>query len=92
MGLSAALKERVNFAGGGVSSSNFDDYQLLNMSEAPEVEVHIVESTDEQGGIGEPGLPPIAPAVANAVFNAIGLRLRQLPMNQETVMKEIKAV
>ncbi len=92
MGLSAALKERVNFAGGGVSSSNFDDYQLLNMSEAPEVEVHIVESTDEQGGIGEPGLPPIAPAVANAVFNAIGLRLRQLPMNQEAVMKEIKAV
>lgn len=91
MGLSAALKEQVRFAKGGVSSSNFDDYQILAMSEAPDVDVHIIESTDTQGGIGEPGLPPVAPAVANAVFNAIGVRLRRLPMNQETVVKELKA-
>jgi isoquinoline 1-oxidoreductase beta subunit len=83
MGLSAALKERVNFAKGGVASSNFDDYHLLRMSEIPEIEVHIIKSDDARGGIGEPGLPPIAPAVANAVFNATGRRVRNLPMTPE---------
>lgn len=91
MGLSAALKERVNFANGGVASSNFDDYHLMRMSEAPaEIEVHIVNSEDARSGVGEPGLPPIAPAVANAVFNATGARLRDLPMTPEKVMKAMK--
>lgn len=90
MGLSAALKEKVNFAKGGVESSNFGDYQLLRMSEVPEIEVHIIKSTDAQSGVGEPCLPPIAPAVANAVFSASGIRLRRLPMNPETVLEAIK--
>ena len=80
MGLSAALRERVDFAKGGVASSNFDNYELLRMNEIPEMEVHIVPSREEMGGIGEPGLPPIAPAVANAVFRASGIRIRRLPM------------
>ncbi len=80
MGLSAALRERVDFAKGGVASSNFDNYELLRMNEIPEIEVHIVGSKEERGGIGEPGLPPIAPAVANAVFKAAGIRVRRLPM------------
>ncbi len=80
MGLSAALKERMNFSNGGVESSNFDDYPLIRMNEVPEIEVHIIKSTDAQSGAGEPGLPPIAPAVANAVFNATGIRIRNLPM------------
>jgi isoquinoline 1-oxidoreductase beta subunit len=80
MGLSAALREKVDFAKGGVASSNFDNYELLRMNEIPEIEVHIVPSKDEIGGIGEPGLPPIAPAVANAVFKATGIRVRRLPM------------
>ncbi len=88
MGLSAALKEKMNFAKGGVSSSNFDDYTPLRMSEAPEeIEVHIIKSTEKQTGVGEPGLPPVAPAVANAVFNATGVRLRDLPMTPADVRK-----
>jgi isoquinoline 1-oxidoreductase beta subunit len=92
MGLSAALKEKVEFAGGGVKSSNFADYELLRMSEAPEVEVHIVTSGEKVGGVGEPGVPPMAPAVANAVFTATGARLRRLPMNPETVLAAMKKV
>jgi isoquinoline 1-oxidoreductase beta subunit len=85
MGLSAALKEKVQFGEGSVKSSNFDDYELLTMSECPKIEVHIVKSTDKRGGIGEVGVPPTAPAVANAVFNATGARLRQLPMTPDVV-------
>jgi isoquinoline 1-oxidoreductase subunit beta len=80
MGLSAALREKVEFAKGGVASTNFDNYELLRMNEIPEIEVHIVPSKEQIGGIGEPGLPPIAPAVANAVFKAAGIRVRRLPM------------
>jgi isoquinoline 1-oxidoreductase beta subunit len=90
MGLSAALHEGISFAKGRVVSSNFSDYPLLRMSEIPEIEVHIVNSKDKMGGIGEPGLPPCAPAVANAVFHASGLRLRRLPMKPETVMEALK--
>lgn len=91
MGLSAALGERIDFAGGGVETSNFDTYKLLRMSQIPEkIEVHIIKSGDSQGGVGEPGLPPLAPAVANAVFNAVGIRLRNLPMTPEVVLKALK--
>jgi isoquinoline 1-oxidoreductase beta subunit len=62
-----------------VQQSNFHDYPLLRLNEMPEVEVHIVTSDEKAGGIGEPGVPPIAPAVANAVFAATGKRLRRLP-------------
>ncbi len=90
MGLSAALKEKVEFGNGGVQSANFFDYHLLRMSEAPdEIEVHILDSDGEIGGIGEPGLPPIAPAVANAVFSATGARIRRLPMTPETVLEAL---
>ena len=86
MGLSAALKERVEVADGGIRSANFLDYPLLRMSEAPdEIEVHIIESDGEIGGVGEPGLPPVAPAVANAVFALTGTRIRRLPLTPETV-------
>ncbi len=88
MGISTALKEKVKFSKGGVSSSNFSDYKTLRMSEAPEeLEVHIIKSKDKQSGVGEPGLPPSAPAVANAVFNTTGVRLRNLPMTTEDVRK-----
>jgi len=89
MGLSAALRERVEFAKGRVASTNFDNYELLRMNEIPEIEVHIVPSKEEMGGIGEPGLPPIAPAVANAVFKASGIRVRRLPM-QPMVLEALK--
>ncbi|HUI47038.1 MAG TPA: xanthine dehydrogenase family protein molybdopterin-binding subunit [Nitrospirota bacterium] len=90
MGLSAALKEKIEIANGGIKSQNFGDYELLRMNEAPDVDVHIVKSSDKLGGIGEPGVPPIAPAVANAVFQATGARLRQLPMKPDTVLAAMK--
>lgn len=90
MALSTALKEEVVFGKGGVGSSNYDDYQIIKMSEVPEIEVHIVESGEKVGGIGEVGVPPTAPAVANAVFDATGIRFRRLPMNPARVLEAIK--
>jgi isoquinoline 1-oxidoreductase beta subunit len=89
MGLSAALKEGISFAKGGVESENYFNQDILRMSEAPEIEVKIVTSGDPLGGIGEPGVPPIAPAVANAVFAATGVRLRRLPMKRQMVLAEL---
>ena len=89
-GLSAALKERVGFARGGVESGNFHNYDILPMSQAPEIEVHIVKSNAKLGGAGEPGVPPTAPSIANAVFAATGARIRRLPMKPETIMEMIK--
>ena len=79
-GLSAALHGEITFKDGKVEQSNFHNYPALRLNEMPKVEVYIVPSTDKMGGVGEPGLPPIAPAVANAVFAATGKRLRQLPL------------
>jgi isoquinoline 1-oxidoreductase beta subunit len=88
--LSTTLKEEVRFANGGVKSANFDDYGILRMSEVPDIEVHIVKSGDSMGGIGEPGVPPLAPAVANAFFNATGVRIRRIPMDPYTVQQALK--
>ncbi|HTL05946.1 MAG TPA: xanthine dehydrogenase family protein molybdopterin-binding subunit [Gemmatimonadales bacterium] len=79
-GLTAALKGRVTLERGRVKQSNFHDYPLLTMREMPAIEVHLVESSLEPGGVGEPGTPPIAPAVANAVFALTGQRIRKLPI------------
>ena len=79
-GLSAALYGEITLRNGRVRQGNFDDYPILRMNEMPMIEVHIVESNEKSGGVGEPGTPPIAPAVANALFAATGQRLRQLPM------------
>jgi CO/xanthine dehydrogenase Mo-binding subunit len=79
-GLTAALKGKITLEKGRVKQSNFHDYRLLTMREAPVIEVHLVSSTMEPGGVGEPGTPPIAPAVANAVFAATGKRVRKLPI------------
>jgi len=79
-GLSAALNEQVAIAAGGATIENFHNYPILRMTEAPSVEVILVKGQEKPGGIGEPGVPPIAPAVANAVFAAVGVRLRELPL------------
>lgn len=90
MALSTALKEEVKFDRGGVASANFDDYNLIRMSEVPEIEVHIVKSTERIGGIGEPGVPPLAPALANAFFNATGVRIRRIPLTPARVREVLK--
>jgi isoquinoline 1-oxidoreductase subunit beta len=78
--LSAALKGAITLEGGRVKQSNFHDYGVLRMSEMPRVEVHIVESLDTPHGVGEPAVPPLAPAVANAVTMATGRSIRRLPI------------
>ncbi len=78
--LTAALKGEINLDNGHVVQSNYHDYRLLTMAETPEIEVHIVSSDEAPTGVGEPGVPPLAPAVANAVFAATGKRIRKLPM------------
>lgn len=79
-GLSFALHSKLTLRGGQVVQSNFHDYKVLRLNEMPLVEVHIVPSSDKPGGIGETGVPPTAPAVANAVFALTGQRLRELPL------------
>lgn len=79
-GLGAALHSALSFKDGRVQESNYHDYQVLRLHEMPQVDVHIVPSTERMGGAGEPGTAPIAPAVANAVFALTGQRLRELPL------------
>ncbi len=78
-GLTAAIKSAVTIKDGKVVQSNFHDFQMIRMNDAPKIEVHILPSVEKPTGVGEPGLPPIAPAVANAVFAATGVRQRKLP-------------
>lgn len=79
-GLSAALYGEITLADGVPQQSNFDSYPILRQSETPAIEVHIVASNGPIGGIGEPGTPPIAPAVCNAIYAATGRRIRRLPI------------
>ncbi len=79
-GLTAALYGEITFADGKVEQSNFHDYQIVRLNEAPQIEVVIVNSGEAMGGAGEPGTPPIAPAVANAIYAATGKRVRRLPI------------
>lgn len=79
-GLTAALHGELSIENGAIKQSNFHDYPMLRMNESPDVEVIIVESIEDPTGVGEVGLPPVAPAVANAVFAATGRRLTSLPL------------
>ena len=79
-GLTATLKSAITIRGGRIEQSNFDDFPILRMHEMPKVEVYIMPSNGPPTGIGESGVPLVAPAVANAVFAAIGKRIRRLPI------------
>ena len=81
--LSAALYSAITFKDGHVEQSNFHNYRVLRLNESPAIiETHIVESTEKMGGVGEPGFPPVAPAVTNAIFAATGKRIRQMPFGE----------
>jgi len=82
-GLTAALKTEITLEKGRVQQRNFNDYPMLRMFESPAIEVYIVPSAEHPTGVGEPGVPPVAPAVANAIFAATGRRVRRLPIKPE---------
>jgi len=84
-GLSAALFGAITLKNGRVEQGNFHDYQLVRMQGMPKVEAYVIDSNEPPGGVGEPGVPPIAPAVANALFAATGARVRSLPITAEKI-------
>jgi isoquinoline 1-oxidoreductase beta subunit len=83
--LSSILKDEITVAKGRVEQDNFDTYRILTIDEMPKIETHIIPSTEPVGGIGEPGLPPVAPALCNAIFAATGKRIRRLPIKPGTL-------
>jgi len=82
-GISAALWGEVTLKNGRVEQSNFHNYRVLRMNEAPTIEVHLVRNLEAPGGLGEPGTSVTAPALANAVFAATGKRIRKLPLRAQ---------
>lgn len=88
----AAQYGAITIKDGRVEQGNFDDYPLLHLDETPKIEVHIVPSSADPGGIGEPGVPPVAPAVANALFALSGARIRALPLTPDKVLAAMEKV
>jgi isoquinoline 1-oxidoreductase beta subunit len=81
MGITAAVKDGITVVDGKVQQTNFHNYKVLRINEVPLMEIHIIQNTEKPGGVGEPGLPAVAPALTNAVFNLIGKRIKTLPFN-----------
>jgi xanthine dehydrogenase molybdenum-binding subunit len=95
MGLGYALSEKMIFQNGKVMNPNFLDYKLLTAKDIPPIEAVIIETDEKSGpfgakGIGEPGLVPTAPAIANAIYDAVGVRIKDLPITPEKVLKALK--
>ncbi|WP_276503222.1 xanthine dehydrogenase family protein molybdopterin-binding subunit [Terrimonas pollutisoli] len=88
-GLTAALYGEISFENGRVKQGNFHDYRMVRMNEMPVVEVHIMDSKEKMGGVGEPGVPPVAPAVMNALFTLTGKRVRKLPLQPDDLKKKV---
>jgi isoquinoline 1-oxidoreductase beta subunit len=87
-GLTAALYSDISIRRGAVAQSNFHDYQMLRMHESPEIETYVINSGEKIGGAGEPGTPAIAPALVNAIYNATGKRIRELPVKLHDLTRE----
>jgi isoquinoline 1-oxidoreductase beta subunit len=85
MGLGAAIKHATTFKDGKAVEQNFNTYEMPRMTDTPEIEVHIMENDEKAGGVGEPGLPPFAPALCNAIFDLTGKRIRTLPFKLDEV-------
>jgi isoquinoline 1-oxidoreductase beta subunit len=86
-GLSSVLHGKITYANGRVEQGNFNDYRILRIDEMPTIEVHIVQSSEGSGGIGEPGTVIVQPAVANAVFAATGVQLTRMPIDASQLVK-----
>jgi isoquinoline 1-oxidoreductase beta subunit len=79
-GMQMAFYGELTFSNGRLNESNFHDYPMVRMNECPAIEVHVVKNNEKSGGIGEPGVPCTAPAIANAILAATGKRIRRLPI------------
>jgi xanthine dehydrogenase molybdenum-binding subunit len=96
MGIGYALTEQLVLKNGKVINPDFRDYKILTASDIPNIEAIVVETDDPSGpfgakGIGEPGLVPTAPAIANAIYDAVGVRIKDLPITPERVLAALKA-
>jgi isoquinoline 1-oxidoreductase beta subunit len=89
-GLSAALYGEITIEHGAVEQQNFTDYEVVRLADTPEIEVHIHESDAPLGGAGEPGIPPVAPAVVNAIFAATEVRIRELPVKNQPLAVSVR--
>jgi isoquinoline 1-oxidoreductase beta subunit len=85
MALGAAVKHATHFADGKAVERNFDTYKMTRITDIPEIEIHVMDNDEKPGGVGEPGLPPFAPALTNAIFDLTGKRIRKLPFVLEEV-------
>ena len=81
-GLTSTLFGQINIEGGKVKETNFDTYRLLRINETPQIDIHLIESNDPPGGMGEPSVALVAPALCNAIAAATGKRLRSLPLTR----------
>ena len=85
--MSLALYGEITAKQGAIEQSNYHDYPVMRIGAAPEAHVHIVESQALPGGVGEPGQPPVAPALCNAIYAATGKRIRELPVSKHNLAK-----
>jgi len=88
-GVSLALKESTGFSNGQVKDTNLDSYTPLRMNEVPELDIEFIDSGEVPVGLGEPGVIGVGPAIGNAVYNAVGVRLRDLPMKPQHVLQAL---
>jgi isoquinoline 1-oxidoreductase len=89
-GASQVMSERLTLKDGALEQSNFHDYKPIRLADVPQIDVELIQSGHHPSGVGEPASTVVAPAVANAIYNAVGVRVRHMPITAEAVLEEIK--
>ena len=89
-GASQILSERLDYKDGAIQQSNFHEYHPIRLADVPEIDVEIIQSGHHPSGVGEPSSTVVAPAVANAIFNAVGARVRHMPITPDRLMEAMK--
>ena len=89
-GASQVMSERLTFKNGAIEQSNFHDYQTIRLADVPRIDVELIESSHHPSGVGEPSSTVVAPAVANAIYNAVGVRVRHMPITAEAILEGLK--